>query len=80
MYCFLLLIFINNLNKIFISKLSKLNNLFFVLNFEVLMKFILGNKLIYRYMYCRDMYDDKLGIMYNVLLVERMKLVKRYGV
>lgn len=43
------------------------------------MKFILGNKLIYRYMYCRDMYDDKLGIMYNVLF-ERMKLVKRYGV
>lgn len=79
MYCFLLLIFINNLNKIFISKLSKLNNLFFVLNFEVLMKFILSNKLIYRYMYSRDMYDDKLGIMYNVLF-ERMKLVKRYGV
>lgn len=28
------------------------------------MKFILGDKLIYRYMYSRDMYDDKLGIMY----------------
>lgn len=79
MHRLLLLISINNPNKTPTSKLSKPNNSLSVLNFEVSMKFTLGNKLIYRHMYSRDMYDDKSGITYNALF-ERMKSVKRHGV
>lgn len=79
MHRLLLLISINNPNKTLTSKLSKPNNSLSVLNFEVSMKFTLGNKLIYRHMYRRDMYDDKSGITHNALF-ERMKSVKRHGV
>lgn len=79
MHRLLLLISINNPNKTLTSKLSKPNNSPSVLNFEVSMKFTLGDKLIYRHMNSRDMYDDKSGITLNALF-ERMKSVKRHGV
>lgn len=79
MHRLLLLISINNPNKTLTSKLSKPNNSLSVLNFEVSMKFTLDDKLIYRHMNSRDMYDDKSGITHNALF-ERMKSVKRHGV